>query len=108
MKSFEVSSMVVKNDTTTSRFSNNLEFWISCLGYAVGYGNIWRFPYMLFQNGGGVFFIPYFFCIIVIVLPLSYLEISYGQIYRRALHRYYDKIHPRFLGLSFGISVIIF
>jgi len=108
MESFEISSFAQKNDVTISRFSNNLQFWISCLGYAVGYGNIWRFPYMLYKNGGGVFLIPYFVCILMIVLPLSYLEISYGQIYRRAIHRYYDIIHPRLLGLSFGISAIIF
>lgn len=63
---------------------------------------------MLYKNGGGVFFIPYIICIIIIVLPLSYLEIGYGQIYRRAIHRYYDSIHPRLIGLSFGISAIIF
>mmetsp|Transcript_19886 Transcript_19886/g.22195 ORF Transcript_19886/g.22195 Transcript_19886/m.22195 type:complete len:368 (+) Transcript_19886:24-1127(+) len=107
-ESFEVSSYRKKNDEATSRYSNGLQFWLSCLGYAVGYGNIWRFPYMLYKNGGGVFLIPYLVCIIVIVLPLEYLEISYGQVYRRAIHRYYDIIHPRLLGVSFGISAILF
>lgn len=60
MHSFEVSSFAKKNDVTTHRYSNALQFWLSALGYAVGYGNIWRFPYMLYMNGGGVFFIPYF------------------------------------------------
>lgn len=36
------------------------------------------------------------------------MEISYGQIYRRGIHRYYDLIHPRLLGLSYGIAVIVF
>jgi len=106
--SLEVSSFTRKNDTTHSAYSNAFQFWLSCLGYAVGYGNIWRFPYMLYKNGGGVFLIPYFICIIVLVLPLSYLEIAYGQVYRRGIHRYYDKIHPRLLGISFGTSAILF
>jgi len=63
---------------------------------------------MLYSNGGGVFFIPYFVCILVIILPMSYLEIAYGQMYRRAVHEYFSAIHPKLLGLSFGFAAIIF
>jgi len=107
-QSFNVESSIRRNEKASGTYNNSIQFWLSCLGYAVGYGNIWRFPYMLYKNGGGVFLIPYFTCILFIVLPLSYLEISYGQVYRRAIHRYYDIIHPRLLGLSFGISSILF
>lgn len=58
MNSFEIS--MHKNNHTSTRFRNQLEFFLSSLGYAVGYGNIWRFPYMVYRNGGGVFLIPYF------------------------------------------------
>ncbi|CAI2363782.1 unnamed protein product [Moneuplotes crassus] len=108
LHSYEESRMTKAEDKTNSRYTNQIQFWLSCLGYAVGYGNIWRFPYMLYKNGGGVFLVPYAICVVIIVLPLSYLEISYGQIFRRAIHRYYDLIHPRLIGLSFGISSIIF
>ena len=107
-KSFEVENKQNHNDYHSGRFSNQIEFWLSCIGYAVGYGNIWRFPYMLYRNGGGTFLIPWAVCIVIIVLPLSYLEISYGQMYRRAVHRYFDTIHPRLLGLSFAINLIIY
>ena len=63
---------------------------------------------MLYRNGGGTFLIPWAVCIVIIVLPLSYLEISYGQLYRRAVHRYFDTIHPRLLGLSFAVNSIVY
>ena len=108
LRSLDVEDHENHHDYHTGRFSNQIEFWLSCLGYAVGYGNIWRFPYMLYRNGGGTFLIPWAVCIIIIALPLSYLEISYGQLYRRAVHRYFDTIHPRLLGLSFAVNSIVY
>lgn len=36
------------------RWSRKIEFLFACIGFCVGYGNIWRFPYMCFKNGGGM------------------------------------------------------
>ena len=41
-----------------TRWSNKLEFVLACTGYAVGLGNIWRFPWLLQKNGGGKFIFP--------------------------------------------------
>lgn len=43
----------------TEQFGSALEYWLSVIGYAVGFGNVWRFPYLLYENGGGAFLIPY-------------------------------------------------
>jgi SNF family Na+-dependent transporter len=84
------------------RFDNQLQFWLSCLGSAVGYGNIWRFPYKLYNNGGGVFFIPFVIFIIIFCLPIFYLETAYGQLFRLRVDRYFDSINSKFLGVGFA------
>lgn len=61
------------------QWGNSLEFFISALGYAVGVGNVWRFPYLCYNNGGGVFLIPYFICMVLLGIPLVYLEMIVGQ-----------------------------
>jgi solute carrier family 6 amino acid transporter-like protein 5/7/9/14 len=46
---------------------------------SVGLGNIWRFPYTAFRNGGGAFLIPYIVVLFLIGKPLYYLEMAVGQ-----------------------------
>lgn len=54
-------------------------FILAAVGSAIGLGNIWRFPYMAYENGGGAFFIPYLFAMITAGIPFMILEFSMGQ-----------------------------
>ena len=61
-------------------FGSGLGFILAAAGSAVGLGNIWRFPYVTGENGGGAFVFVYLLCILFIGLPLLFNEITLGRI----------------------------
>ena len=60
-------------------WGNRIEFILSCCSYAVGLGAIWRFPYLVYRNGGGAFLIAYVVMYVLAGLPLFFMELAFGQ-----------------------------
>lgn len=85
-------------------------FILAAVGSAIGLGNIWRFPYMAYENGGGAFFIPYLFAMITAGIPFMILEFSMGQKHRGSAPATLAKIHAKFEWLGWfqvGVAAII-
>ncbi|KAI3373463.1 hypothetical protein L3Q82_022069, partial [Scortum barcoo] len=64
-------------------WSRQIEFTLAGIGCAVGLGNVWRFPYLCYRSGGGAFLVPYLFMLVVLGIPLLYMELTVGQYTRR-------------------------
>ena len=71
--------MVTQSSSTNVMWSSRLMFILAAAGSAVGLGNIWRFPYLAGENGGGVFVLVYLACIALIGLPILIAEILMGR-----------------------------
>lgn len=67
------------NPEERGQFGSSLGFIMAAAGSAVGLGNIWRFPYLVGQNGGGAFVFVYVICVLLIGLPLLFNEIALGR-----------------------------
>ena len=83
--------MKVSNEKLGSR----LGFIFLSAGCAIGLGNVWKFPYMTGQYGGGVFLILYFLMLIMFGIPIMTMELSIGRAAQKAPVRMYDDLEPK-------------
>ncbi|XP_077285239.1 sodium- and chloride-dependent glycine transporter 1-like [Arctopsyche grandis] len=81
------------------------EFILTCLGYAIGIGNVWRFPYLCYRNGGGAFLVPYLIMLFVCGLPLYFMETSIGQFSSTGCITMF-RMSPLFKGAGYAIIIV--
>ena len=90
------------------RWNSPFEFFITCVGYAVGLGNFWRFPYLCYKHGGGAFLVPYSIVLVVIGMPLFLLELGVGQKFQVGPLQVWRKIHPSLAGIGLSGALVTF
>eukprot|EP00064_Thunnus_orientalis_P007498 superscaffoldBa00000839_g7519 len=90
------------------KWGSKKEFILSVAGAIIGLGNVWRFPYLCYKNGGGAFFIPYILFLVTCGIPLFVLETALGQYTSQGGIMCWRKICPLFEGMGFASQMIIF
>ncbi|XP_068197100.1 sodium- and chloride-dependent GABA transporter 3-like [Antennarius striatus] len=100
-----------KNEIQTSdeergKWASKREYILVVAGNVVGLGNVWRFPYLCYKNGGGAFLVPYGLLAIFSGIPLFLLEISVGQYTQEGFITCWRKLCPLAKGIGVGQLVI--
>lgn len=72
-----------KPEDERESWDSKLMFLLATIGYAVGLGNVFRFPYLAQKNGGGAFLVPYFVMLVLQGIPIFFLELAIGQRLRK-------------------------
>lgn len=91
-----------------TQWKSNTTFLLAMIGAAVGLGNIWRFPYVFFNNGLGSFLIPYLIAILLLGLPAVLLEYAIGVKFKTSILTIYTKVNKKYQIIGWAIVFISF
>ncbi|QHI69261.1 sodium-dependent transporter [Tichowtungia aerotolerans] len=91
-----------------SLWGSKIGFLLAAIGSAVGLGNIWRFSYMAYENGGGAFLIPYLVALLCAGVPLMILEYSLGHREKASPPLAFARINPLWEPLGWWMPVVAF
>lgn len=77
------------------KFGSRIGFLLVSAGCAIGIGNVWKFPYLAGQNGGGFFVLFYLLFLIVMGLPVLTMELAVGRASKASVVQAYEKLEPK-------------
>uniref|UniRef100_A0A667Z976 Transporter n=1 Tax=Myripristis murdjan TaxID=586833 RepID=A0A667Z976_9TELE len=89
-------------------WNSKVEYFLAQVGFSVGLGNVWRFPYLCHQNGGGAFLLLYVLLMLVVGIPLFFLELAAGQAIRQGSIGVWKSISPKLAGIGYSSCVVCF
>ncbi|XP_037323629.1 sodium- and chloride-dependent GABA transporter ine [Pungitius pungitius] len=98
----------MEQQLTRPTWSRQIEFTLAGIGCAVGLGNVWRFPYLCYRSGGGAFLVPYLLMLVVLGVPLLYMELTVGQYTRRGPVHALANVCPLLKGVGIASVAISF
>eukprot|EP01061_Rhynchopus_euleeides_P047648 TRINITY_DN967_c0_g1_i1.p1 TRINITY_DN967_c0_g1~~TRINITY_DN967_c0_g1_i1.p1 ORF type:complete len:696 (+),score=171.12 TRINITY_DN967_c0_g1_i1:44-2089(+) len=84
------------------------DYMISLMGYAVGIGNVWRFPYLVGRHGGCAFIVAYVICLVFLASPMYLLELIWGNTTRKNTIGTFKTMHPCMVGVAYTSAVMLF
>uniref|UniRef100_A0A3Q2DPJ1 Transporter n=1 Tax=Cyprinodon variegatus TaxID=28743 RepID=A0A3Q2DPJ1_CYPVA len=87
-------------------WNSKLQYILAQVGFSVGLGNVWRFPYLCQKNGGGAYLVPYFILLLIIGIPLFFLELAVGQKIRRGSIGVWNYVCPRLGGIGMSSLMV--
>jgi neurotransmitter:Na+ symporter, NSS family len=82
------------------RWPSRRAFLLAAMGAAIGLGNVWRFPYVVYKNGASAFLLPYILAFFLLGVPLLLLELSLGQKLQVGVVKAFNSIHPSLRGIG--------
>ncbi|TVU81727.1 sodium-dependent transporter [Corynebacterium aurimucosum] len=98
-----------KTRSTRDTFNTRFVFLMAAIGSAVGLGNIWRFPYVAYENGGGAFLIPYMVALLTAGIPILWFDLAIGHRFRGSAPLAFRRISSRWEGIGwFKVGVNFF
>ncbi|VUZ54515.1 unnamed protein product [Hymenolepis diminuta] len=101
----KVDDVEANDDQNRGGWGLKIEFLLSCIAFAVGLGNVWRFPYLCYKNGGGAFLVPYVIMLICLGLPIFFLEFAFGQFASLGPISIWS-ISPLFKGVGYAMTIV--
>lgn len=90
------------------QFGSRAGFIMAAAGSAIGLGNIWRFPSVAYENGGGAFFLPYLFALLTAGIPILILEFTIGHKYRGSAPLSYARLNKKYEWIGWWQVIIAF
>lgn len=91
-----------------NQWNSSIGFLLAMIGSAVGLGNIWRFPYIAYTNGGGTFLIPYIIAILCVGAPFVFIEYGAGYKFKAGLSRTLRTINRKYEYIAWAIQMVPF
>jgi neurotransmitter:Na+ symporter, NSS family len=90
------------------QWGSKFGFIMAAIGSAIGLGNIWRYPYVVYDNGGGAFLLPYFIAIATAGIPILILEYALGNRFRGSAPVAYRSLSQRWEWLGWWQAAVTF